>query len=122
MRVELDHVQVAIPAGGEDAARAFFGTLIGLVEIPKPDELRGRGGCWFEIGSQQLHLGIDADFRPAKKAHIALRVDGLGALQGKLAAAGYAILGDTPVGGRQRFFSEDPFGNRIEFVEGETTP
>lgn len=115
----LDHVQVAIPRDGEDEARSFFGKLLGLTEIPKPSELGGRGGCWFEIGDRQLHLGIDPDFRPARKAHIAVAVEKLTALRAKLEAAGYEIRDDVPIDGRERFFTSDPFGNRIEFLKSE---
>jgi catechol 2,3-dioxygenase-like lactoylglutathione lyase family enzyme len=113
----IDHVQTAIPIGGEDKARAFYATLLGLPEIPKPADMAGRGGCWFAIGDRQLHLGVEAEFRPAKKAHIALATDGLDSLRAAVEAAGYPTRDDSPVDGRHRFFSEDPFGNRIEFVD-----
>lgn len=113
----LDHVQIAIPAGGEVEARIFFGELLGLAEIPKPSDLGGRGGCWFQLGDRQLHLGVDPDFRPARKAHIAVAVEDLRALRAKLDAAGHVTRDDVPVGGRERFFTNDPFGNRIEFLE-----
>jgi catechol 2,3-dioxygenase-like lactoylglutathione lyase family enzyme len=112
----LDHVQVAIPEGGEAAARDFFGGLLGLDEITKPTELAARGGCWFALGSLQLHLGIDTDFRAATKAHVALRSDDLTDLQKRLTDAGHLAIADTPVDGRARFFTADPFGNRIEFI------
>lgn len=113
----IDHVQIAMPAGGEGQARAFFGSLLGLEEVPKPDDMAARGGCWFVIGDYQIHLGVEIDFQPAKKAHIALRTSDLAKLRARFEAAGYAIVGDVPVGGRERFFSFDPFGNRIEFLE-----
>jgi catechol 2,3-dioxygenase-like lactoylglutathione lyase family enzyme len=113
----IDHVQIAMPIGGEAQARAFFGALLGLEELPKPDDMAGRGGCWFVAGEHQLHLGVEADFRPAKKAHIALRTSSLIELRTRLEAAGYPTLDDIAVGGRCRFFSNDPFGNRIEFLE-----
>ena len=113
----LDHVQIAIPPAGEDEARIFFGDLLGLAEIPKPTELGGRGGCWFRLGDRQLHLGIDPDFRPARKAHIAVAVEDLAALRGKLEKAGYQTRDDVAVDGRERFFTSDPFGNRIEFLQ-----
>ena len=115
--MRLDHVQVAIPAGGEDQARTFFGGLLGLAEIPKPDEMRGRGGCWFQLGDRQLHIGVDPDFRPAKKAHVAIAVPDLGALRIRLSGAGYQIVEEVALGGRERFFSNDPFGNRMEFID-----
>ncbi len=114
--MRLDHVQVAIPAGGEPEARAFFAGLLGLDEIPKPASLAGRGGCWFQIGAQQLHIGIDPAFQPALKAHVAIATDALSALRTRLEAAGFATRDDTDGDGRPRFFSTDPFGNRIEFV------
>ena len=113
----LDHVQIAIPAGGEDEARAFFGELLGLAEIPKPAELAGRGGCWFQLGNRQLHFGVDSDFRPARKAHIGIAAERLSDLSKKLADAGYEIRDEAPMEGRARFFTDDPFGNRIEFLE-----
>jgi catechol 2,3-dioxygenase-like lactoylglutathione lyase family enzyme len=114
--IAIDHVQIAMPTGGEDSARAFFGTVIGLAELPKPPELAGRGGCWFALAGAQLHLGVEADFRPAKKAHVALRVAALGTLRERMIAAGHAVQDDQPVDGHARFFAADPFGNRIEFI------
>ncbi|AQA00506.1 glyoxalase [Sphingopyxis sp. QXT-31] len=113
----LDHVQVAIPVGGEARARGFFGDLLGLVELPKPADMAARGGCWFQLGERQLHLGAEQDFRPAKKAHVALTTDTLDALRARIEAAGHATQDDSPVDGRYRFFTEDPFGNRIEFMD-----
>ena len=113
----IDHVQIAMPIGGEAQARSFFGELLGHVELPKPADMAGRGGCWFAAGAHQIHLGVEADFRPAKKAHIALQTGNLIELRARLEAAGYATLNDVPVDGRVRFFSADPFGNRIEFLE-----
>jgi catechol 2,3-dioxygenase-like lactoylglutathione lyase family enzyme len=113
----VDHVQLAMPKGGEGLARDFYGRLLGLVELPKPPNLAVRGGVWFRCGSLQVHLGVDTDFRAAKKAHPALRVHDLGRLRSELAAAGYEVRGDPePVAGMDRFFTEDPFGNRIELV------
>jgi catechol 2,3-dioxygenase-like lactoylglutathione lyase family enzyme len=112
----IDHVQIAMPAGGEAAARAFFGGLLGLAEIPKPAEMAARGGCWFAVGALQLHLGVDAEFSPATKAHVALRSDALEDLRKRLIDAGHQTQDDVPVAGHARFFTTDPFGNRIEFV------
>lgn len=112
----FDHVQTAIPVGSEDAARSFYGDLVGLAEIPKPADMAGRGGCWFAIGSLQLHLGVERDFRPAKKAHVALACADLAVLRARIESAGFPASDDAPVDGRERFFSEDPFGNRLEFV------
>jgi hypothetical protein len=116
-RFAIDHVQIAIPEGGEALGRGFFGDLLGLEEIPKPPELQARGGCWFDLGGAQLHLGVDPDFRPARKAHVALRTDRLDELRRRLGDAGYPVRDDRPVEGLPRFFTDDPFGNRIEFVE-----
>ncbi len=113
----IDHVQIAMPIGGEAQARSFFGALLELEELPKPADMAGRGGCWFSAGTHQIHLGVEADFRPAKKAHIALQTGDLIRLRARLEAAGYDTFDDVPVGGRSRFFSADPFGNRIEFLE-----
>ena len=112
----LDHVQVAMPVGGEAEARRFFGGLLGLAEIAKPEALRARGGCWFAMGDRQLHLGVEEPFVPAKKAHIALATDDLPALRERLATAGCVSRDDAPIEGRERFFTEDPFGNRLEFI------
>jgi hypothetical protein len=113
----IDHVQIAMPVGGEAAARGYFGALLGLIEIPKPADMAARGGCWFAVGAHQIHLGVEADFRPAKKAHIALHTGDLSELRARLEVAGYGTSDDVPVDGRHRFFSTDPFGNRIEFLE-----
>ncbi|MBV7266228.1 VOC family protein [Erythrobacter ani] len=114
--VGLDHIQIAIPEGGEGKARAFYGDMLGMHEAPKPDNL-APSGCWFERGSVSLHIGIDPDFMPARKAHPALLVDDLGALRDRLEAAGYEIDDGKPINGYSRCFSFDPFGNRIEFME-----
>ena len=113
----IHHVQVAIPAGGEDAARRFYGEILGLVEIEKPANLRKRGGVWFKTGSLELHLGVDAAFRPAKKAHVAFQVAGLAAIRERLTANGYATVEDEPLAGYNRFYVDDPFGNRTELLE-----
>jgi catechol 2,3-dioxygenase-like lactoylglutathione lyase family enzyme len=113
----IDHVQLAMPRNGEALARQFYGGLLGLEELAKPPNLEARGGLWFACGALQLHLGVDSDFRAAKKAHPALRVRNLGELRAALETAGHAIkLDPEPIAGVERFFTEDPFGNRIEFV------
>jgi catechol 2,3-dioxygenase-like lactoylglutathione lyase family enzyme len=116
--VWLDHVQIAAPAGCEAAARRFFGELIGLPEIAKPEPLRARGGAWFALGDRQLHIGVASDFEPARKAHIGLRLApaDLDALAERLAAAGSPVTWDDSLPGERRFYSEDPWGNRIEFL------
>ena len=113
--IGLDHIQIAIPEGGEDRARAFYGDLLGMHEVPKPDNLSPTG-CWFERGGVSLHVGVDPDFSPAKKAHPALLVDNLTALRSNLEAAGVETRDDKPVEGHARFFAFDPFGNRVEFM------
>ena len=117
----LDHIQLAMPEGGEEKARAFYDRLLGIREIPKPENLRARGGCWFENGRIKLHLGVDADFRPARKAHPAFIVDGLDELVGALSRAGYRAVEDEPLAGYHRRYVSDPFGNRIELMEPIST-
>jgi len=114
----IDHVQLAIPVGGEASARGFYGELLGLTEIPKPLNLAARGGLWYQCGPLQLHLGVEQEFRPARKAHPALLVSNLTELLQRLTAAGCKIGYDPePVQGFDRAFTSDPFGNRIELVE-----
>jgi predicted enzyme related to lactoylglutathione lyase len=116
--VALDHVQLAAPKGCEPAAREFFGQLLGLTELPKPESLERRGGVWFKIGDQQLHIGVQEPFAPAQKAHPALCVLGedLDALAARLSAAGAKVAWDEALGNRRRFYTEDPWGNRIELI------
>ena len=116
MMLAYDHVQLAIPRGGEDRMRAFFVGLIGMREVPKPDSL-SREGCWFEAGPVSLHIGVDPEFRPAKKAHPAFLVNDLTALRARLEVADVECHEDKPVEGYQRFFAHDPFGNRLEFMQ-----
>jgi catechol 2,3-dioxygenase-like lactoylglutathione lyase family enzyme len=115
--VGLDHVQIAIPTGGEDAARRFYGGLLGLAEVVKPAPLAVRGGCWFVGNGMALHLGTDDDFRPARKAHVALLVGDLDGLRRGLDAAGVATRDDDAPIGVRRFYADDPFGNRLELVD-----
>lgn len=114
--LRLDHVQLAMPVGGEDAARAYYRDLLGMTEEPKPAALAVRGGCWFRAGDLALHLGAEADFRPAKKAHPGLVVDDLDALADALRGAGRDVRWSDEVPGVRRFHSDDPFGNRLEFI------
>lgn len=114
--IRLDHVQIAAPPGCEAEARRWFGAVLGLRALEKPEPLRGRGGAWFELGSSQLHVGVEDGFEPARKAHPALRVEDLDALAARLAAAGSAVRWDEAIPGERRFYSEDPWGNRIEFM------
>lgn len=112
----IDHVQVAGPPGCEPAARAFYGDLLGLRETPKPPSLAARGGVWFVLGSGELHVGVDEDFRPSRKAHPAFTCTSIDELAGKLAAAGALVDWNDDLRGVRRFYTVDPFGNRIEIV------
>tara|TARA_R110000824_G_scaffold24090_1_gene85327 strand:+ start:25450 stop:25818 length:369 start_codon:yes stop_codon:yes gene_type:complete len=113
----LDHVQLAMPAGEEASARAFYTGILGIPETPKPPNLAKRGGCWFERGLLKVHLGVERDFTPAKKAHPALLVQGLCELIVKLERAGFSPQSDEPLEGYDRVYVADPFGNRIELME-----
>jgi catechol 2,3-dioxygenase-like lactoylglutathione lyase family enzyme len=118
MQVErLDHVQLAMPPGGEDQARAFYRDTLGIDEMAKPPHLAARGGCWFERGALKVHLGVEADFRPARKAHPAFIVRDLPALVSLLKSRGYSVVEDQPLEGYDRVYADDPFGNRIELME-----
>lgn len=119
--VGIDHVQLAAPQGCELEARRFFGSVLGLTEVDKPETLCGRGGVWFALGpdGQQLHIGVQEPFSPARKAHPALRTASSGALEAlaeRLMAAGAPVRWDATLPGVRRFFTEDPWGNRIELV------
>ena len=115
--LSIHHVQLAMPAGGEDQARAFYAGLLGIPERAKPANLAKRGGCWFEAGALKVHLGVDADFRAALKAHPAFLVDDVGFLAKKLKAAGCRVVEDEPLEGYERVYVHDPFGNRIELIQ-----
>lgn len=118
MRVtRLEHVQLAMPPGGEDEAAAFYEGLLQIPRVPKPARLAARGGCWFESDAVKVHLGVDADFRPATKAHPAFIIDDLQLLANELAAAGYDVVDDEPLEGFDRVYVHDPFGNRIELMQ-----
>ena len=112
----IHHVQLACPAGSEDASRAFYAGVLGLVEIDKPPALAS-GGCWFRGHGVELHLGVEADFRPARKAHPALLVTGLDDWAARLTAAGYPVTPDDDLPGMRRCYAHDPHGNRLEFLE-----
>jgi catechol 2,3-dioxygenase-like lactoylglutathione lyase family enzyme len=112
----IDHVQIAIPPGGEPAARLFFVGLLGMSEEEKPEALAPRGGCWFRAGRVHLHCGVETPFQPQRKAHAAFLVDDLDALAEKLAEAGSPVRWDERVPDRRRFYTDDPFGNRLEFI------
>lgn len=114
----LDHVQLAAPPGCEEAARRFFGELLGLPEIEKPEPMRASGGAWFQAGAQQVHVGVERPFAAAAKAHPALlaREADLDALAASLAAAGHPVDWDERYPGRRHFYTRDPWGNRIEIL------
>lgn len=113
----IHHVQIAIPAGGEDAARRFYADVLGLSEVEKPESLRVRGGVWFASGNLQLHLGVDSAFVPATKAHVAFQVSDVAAVRQRCEAAGHPTREDEPLPGYLRFYVDDPFGNRIEILQ-----
>jgi catechol 2,3-dioxygenase-like lactoylglutathione lyase family enzyme len=113
----IDHVQLAMPPGAEAQARAFYGRVLGLRELPKPPTLALRGGIWFGNGLVQIHLGVESEFRPARKAHPALLVDDLDSLEAACRDAGFEPMRDTSLPGYARFYVADPFGNRLEFLE-----
>ena len=115
--VGIDHVQLAAPPDCEEEARRFFGDLLGLEELAKPDALRRRGGVWFECGTQQLHIGVEDGFRPAAKAHPAFRVADFEGVRARLTACGVEVRDDDAIPGVRRFYVDDPWGNRLELVD-----
>jgi catechol 2,3-dioxygenase-like lactoylglutathione lyase family enzyme len=117
----IDHVQLAMPPGQEQAARDFYAGLLGFDVVEKPAHLQKRGGCWFERGPARVHLGVEPDFRPAKKAHVALLVEGLADLALKLEGAGVVVRTDEPLEGYDRVYVDDAFGNRLELMEKRET-
>ncbi|MEU6124979.1 VOC family protein [Streptomyces sp. NPDC047123] len=117
MLTAVDHVQLAAPPGSEPALRAYYGGVLGMTETAKPPVLAARGGCWFSTGGVHLHLGIEEDFRPARKAHPGLRVRDIEAYADRLAAHGAEVVWDDGLPGHRRFYSHDPVGNRLEFLE-----
>ena len=120
MIVGLDHVHICAPAGCEPAARSFYGELLGLPELPKPPVMAARGGAWFALGErQELHVGIEAEFRPARRAHPALTLDSVAALEALAVAleqAGHEVRWDGDLPGAARFYVDDPFANRVELL------
>jgi len=120
MRIlSIHHVQLSMPRGGEDRARAFYGGLLAIPEVPKPPELAKRGGVWFERDGVRVHLGVEAEFHPGLKAHPAFVVRDLAALAERLRAAGVAVVEDGAMPGYGRVYVADPFGNRLELMEPE---
>ena len=113
----IHHVQLACPPGSEDTLRGFYTGVLGFQELTKPPMLAGRGGCWFGGHGIELHLGVENDFRPARKAHPGLLVHDLDAWADRLRTAGAPVLFDTGFPGMRRFYTEDPHGNRLEFLE-----
>ena len=117
----IDHVQLAAPPGCEDEARRFFGALLGLEEVAKPASLAARGGVWFRVGAQQLHVGVDPGFAPARKAHAAFAVARSDELIGRLRDGGVTVDADDEIPGVRRWYLADPWGNRIELVAVENS-
>ncbi len=115
--IGIDHVQLSMPPGEEERARAFYAGLLGFNEVPKPESLAGRGGAWFEAGAARLHLGAEPDMRPMKKAHPGLLVTGLAEFVARLRSAGVTVSFEPPIPGYNRAHILDPFGNRIELLE-----
>jgi catechol 2,3-dioxygenase-like lactoylglutathione lyase family enzyme len=115
----IDHVQLAIPPGGEAAARRFYGEVLGLTEVPKPEAMRARGGLWFQAGPVQLHLGLEEDMRPSAKAHPALRVADFAAWRRALVDADCEWRPSDEIPGVERAHTRDPFGNRLELIAGD---
>ena len=118
----IDHVQLAAPPNSESEARHFFGTVLGLTEVEKPESLKKRGGVWFEFGSYQLHIGVEPAFSPAKKAHPGFHVKNLPAFKDHLASFGISFIEDQNILGVERIYVDDPFGNRMEFLEKVNLP
>jgi catechol 2,3-dioxygenase-like lactoylglutathione lyase family enzyme len=114
--MDIDHIQMAMPAGRESDAIRFYVDVLGLKELAKPADLALWGGCWFQTGNMQLHLGVDPDFHPAKKAHVAMRTDNIAHLRLQLELLGFEIIDDRIMEDIASFYSHDPFGNRIEFL------
>jgi catechol 2,3-dioxygenase-like lactoylglutathione lyase family enzyme len=118
----LDHVQIACPAGSEDVLRTFYAGVLGMAEVAKPEALVGRGGVWFRSGTAELHCGVEADFRPATKAHPAFAVVDFDCLEAQLGAAGVEVTWSHDIPGLRRFHCFDPLGNRLEFLEHPPAP
>lgn len=114
--IGLHHAQLAMPPGNEAEAEAFYTGILGIPRVEKPTHLQARGGCWFETGETRIHLGVEHGFAPARKAHPALLVEDLEEMRRRLEDAGVEVVIDQPLPGYDRFYADDPFGNRIEFL------
>jgi catechol 2,3-dioxygenase-like lactoylglutathione lyase family enzyme len=117
MITRLDHVQLAMPPGGEEQARSFFRDVLGMVEETKPEPLASRGGCWFRAGTAILHIGVEKDALGQKKAHPAFCVRSIEAISTKLRSSGFKVTPDAALPSRSRIYTNDPFGNRIELIQ-----
>jgi catechol 2,3-dioxygenase-like lactoylglutathione lyase family enzyme len=115
--IGIDHVQLAAPKGSEEKARLFYGELLGLIEMEKPEKLKTGGGCWFHCGSHEIHIGVENEFAPALKAHPGIVVKNIEGVRRVLEENGYKVKEDTRIEDRKRIFVNDPFGNRVEFLE-----
>ena len=120
--VGIEHVQLAMPAGREADAVAFYEGLLGIPQVAKPPHLAVRGGCWFELGDLKVHLGVEEPFRPAGKAHPAFLVDDVRELVTRLIDAGCVVRDDEALAGFDRVYVDDPFGNRIELMQSVGGP
>lgn len=118
----LHHVLISIPPGGEDECREFYVGVLGMVELVKPPALAARGGLWVRADTLEIHLGVEQDFRPARKAHPGIRVTGLDALAERLSSHGVEVAWDDDFPGHRRFYANDPLGNRLEFIERHASP
>jgi catechol 2,3-dioxygenase-like lactoylglutathione lyase family enzyme len=117
----LHHVQLAIPPGAEDLCRQFWGEVLGMTELEKPAVLAARGGCWFRGGGLEVHLGVEQDFQPARKAHPGILVDSLDGLAARLEGNGHEVTWDDNFPGHRRFYAFDKLGNRLEFLQPSPT-
>lgn len=113
----IHHIQVSCPSGSEDAMRAFYGTLLGMTEVPKPPVLAARGGCWFRSEAAEVHCGVEQDFRPALKAHPCFLVEDVDAMAQRVEQAGGPVRWDTNIPGVRRFHTDDGVGNRVELQQ-----
>jgi len=114
--VGIHHVQLAMPAGREADAVAFYSGILGIPQVTKPVHLERRGGCWFEDDTVRVHLGVESDFRPARKAHPSFLADDMSSMRERLMSAGVEVVEDEALPGYERFYADDPFGNRLEFL------